>query len=216
MELVTPDPLDAILRLIEPDVRWTQDTAQVDVLLAALATDVMNSHPRRVDHVTRRRRRLLLAPALVGTLALTAAAGYGMFETSSAAFGQAVSRYVQMTPLPPGTDTEAYVAEFSDQGLRFRGSMSDRAVQSSVAYYGVCAWLTAWERRDAAGDAVGAADAVAAIRRAIAVEALAATDGGGVIDNLRRRADDASRGDRASVQQELANNCTGLPLAGVQ
>ena len=77
-------------------------------------------------------------------------------------------------------------------------------------------WAQAWEVRNAAGDGAGAGEAVTALRAGAVAPAIKVVDAGGVVADLERVAEAAARGGRDRVAQELANNCSGLPLDGIR
>ncbi|GGN62451.1 hypothetical protein GCM10010112_20610 [Actinoplanes lobatus] len=163
------------------------------------------------------RRRLVAVPLAAGVALSLAAAGYMTWhDSASGDFERVVAEHTARLELPPGADRAAYAAQLREQGSRSPSSVSDLAIASSAAYYGVCAWLTAWDRRHTAGDTAGAAQAVEGLNRAVDAGPLAATDGGGVVGNLRRVAAAAARGDRTPVSTELRANCSGLPLDGIR
>lgn len=202
----------------------TIDDRELDALVRATAPrpdpgpEVDGVLDRMASGIARRRPvRLVAAPLAVVAVLASAAAGYAIWhDSASTDFTGVVSRHVSGLELPPGTDRAAYVARFAEQGRRSPSSISDVAVASSVAHYGVCAWLAAWDHRHAAGDTAGATQAVTALNRAVEAGPLRATDGGGVVDNLRRVAAAAARGERAAVVTELTANCSSLPLGEVR
>lgn len=220
MQMNEQDTFDRMIRTAAPAI--VADTPDIDRVLAELAAGIMAANPAgprtaAVIELKRRRRRMILAPAAAITLLLSTAAGYALWhQTDSSDFAQALDRYVNALPLPPGTDSAAYVASVAAQGTALAGSMSDAGVESMVNYYGFCAWATAWERRDAAGDHAGAAFAASSLMKVAEAPALARDDGGGVVANLRSVANAATRVDREPVEKELRNNCSGLPLGGVR
>lgn len=220
MQINEQQPVDRLIRTAAPAT--VADTPDIDRVLAELAAGIMAANPAgprtaAVIELKRRRRRMILAPAAAITLLLSTAAGYALWhQTDSPDFAQALDRYANALPLPPGTDSAAYVASVAAQGTALAGSMSDAGVESMASYYGFCAWATAWERRDAAGDHAGAASAASSLKKAAEAPALARDDGGGVVANLRSVANAATRVDREPVEQELRNNCSGLPLGGVR
>jgi hypothetical protein len=221
MRVEDSDRIDELVRNAMPAVPPGEDEG-INDLLYGLAVDVVGEQPARArvgatGALVWWRRRLLIAPLAAGAVLLSAAAGLAVWhDSTSPDFERAVTSYTSELALPPGTDRAAYVALLRDQGQRQRFSVSDLDVESTVSYYGVCTWLTAWDRRHAAGDGAGAAQAVTALRRAVDAPALEATDGGGVVENLRQVVAAAGRGDRSRVVRELDNNCVGLPLDGVR
>jgi hypothetical protein len=221
MRVEDSDRIDELVRNAMPAVPPGKDE-RINDLLYGLAVDVVGEQPARTrvgrgGAVVWWRRRLLIAPLAAGAVLLSAAAGFAVWhDSTSPDFERAVTRYTSELALPPGTDRAAYVALLRDQGQQAPFSVSDLGVESTVSYYGVCAWLTAWDRRHAAGDGAGAAQAVTALRRAVDAPSLEATDGGGTMENLRQVVAAADRGDRSRVERELDNNCVGLPLDGVR
>ncbi|MEV4281747.1 hypothetical protein [Actinoplanes xinjiangensis] len=211
--------LDQLVRDAAPATRFGTDE-EVTGLLRQLAADVASNQRQArtgLGGTLTRWRKLLIAPVAVGILAVTAAAGYAIWHDSdSAGFERAVDDHTARLELPPGTDRAAYAAQLRQQGRDKQVTLSDLATQSMAEHYGVCAWLTAWDRRHAAGDDAGQAQAVTALRRAIGAPAMTATDGGGVIANLREVAAAAARGDRRPVTRELQANCTAAGLDGIR
>jgi hypothetical protein len=195
---------------------------ELDKTLQLLAADIVKAGEVPVsgdgtELSPRRWRRLVVAPLAAGVVLATAAAGFiQWYDTRTADFAEALQQYTAQLPLPPGADRDAYVADVRAQGLERPMAVSDVATRSMVAYYGVCTWVAAWDVRDRAGDASGAAEAVTALRRAVAAPALSRTDGGGVVANVEQVADAAARGDRDRVGSELENNCSTLPLDGIR
>lgn len=212
--------LDVLVREAAPVVGV--GTAEgLDRTLQLLAADIMQANAApfagKVTVLSSRRwRRRVVVPLAAGVVLATAAAGFVQwYDTSTADFTEALQQYTAELPLPEGANREAYVADVRAQGLERPMAVSDVSTRSMVAYYGVCTWAAAWDVRDRVGDASGAAEAVTALRRAVAAPALSVTDGGGVVANLEQVADAAARGDRDRVEQELANNCSTLPLGGI-
>lgn len=200
------DDLDLLVRGTAPRPDPGPD---LDDVLQRMATGIRTRGGRR--------KRLLVAPLAAGAVLLTAAAGYAVWhDSASPGFESAVASHVSRLELPPGTDRDAYIALLTEQGRQSPTAVSDLAINSSAAYYGVCAWLTAWDIRHDAGDRDGAAEAVTALGRAVEAGPLRATDGGGVVGNLREVAAAAARGDRSPVAAELGANCAGLPLDGIR
>jgi hypothetical protein len=202
---IDDERLDRMIREAAPR---SEPGPELDDVLDRLAAGI--ARPRRGAR--------WVAPLAAGAVLLsTAAAGYAIWhDTASGDFERAAAARVAALELPPGTDRAAYVAQLAEQGRRSPSSISDLGLNSSASYYAVCAWLTAWDRRQAAGDTAGAAGAVAALDGAVAADPLRATDGGGVVDHLRRVAAAAGRGDREPVAAELGANCAGLPLGEVR
>jgi hypothetical protein len=221
MAITDSDSTDGLVRYAAPPVRWDEDGVLGNVL-RDLATEVISTSPAdpsrgRRSVLTRRRRRLWAVPLAVGVVSLTAAAGFAIWhDSASPDFARALDDYSAQLPLPPGTDRAGYVAQVRDQGRERSAQISDLGVRSMVSGYGVCAWLTAWDARHGAGDVAAEAEAVAALRLAVAAPALRATDGGGVVAGLEQVVEAAARGDRAPVAAELDHNCVGLPLDGIR
>jgi hypothetical protein len=221
MKVEDSDRIHELVRNATPAVPPGEDEG-INGMLHQLAVDVVREQPARTrvtaaGAVVWWRRRLLMAPLAAGAVLLSAAAGFVVWhDSTSPDFGRALTRYTSELELPPGTDSAAYVAQVRDQGRQQPASISDLAVDTMVSYYGVCAWLTAWDRRHAAGDGAGAAQAVTALGRAVDAPALETTDGGGTMENLRQVVAAAGRGDRATVVRELDANCAGLPLGGIR
>lgn len=223
MNAVSPERVEQLLKDAAPRPVGAEPDTNVDRLLQAMAADVMAAQPAgprlaAVVALKRRRRGLVVAPAVAGVvLALTAATAVTVWRSTAAPdFAETVSRYVEQAPLPPGTDRAAYVELLRVQGTEHPGSVTDAGVRGSVGYYASCAWLTSWETRHEAGDAAGEAQALSAYRDAIGSPWLSEVDAGGVVANLEEVADAAARGDQGRVAQELDVNCDGLPLGGVQ
>ncbi|MFU8872802.1 hypothetical protein [Micromonospora sp. SL4-19] len=214
------DRIDQLVASAAPAATIATDE-EIGSLLHHMAGDVIQEQPARSRSGfagdSSRWRRLLVAPLAAGAVMLTAAAGFVVWhDSASPDFEQALTQYTAELPLPPGTDRAAYVAQVREQGLEQPVTVSDLTVNGIVSYYGVCAWLTAWDRRHAAGDEAGEAEAVTALRRAITAPALGATDGGGVVENLQQVVAAAAAGDRSPVDTELNANCAGLPLEGIR
>jgi hypothetical protein len=221
MAIVDDDRMDDLLRHAAPAVRFDEDDVPAEVL-RVLASEVINTSPagsprRRRSFLNRRWRRVWAVPLAAGVVALSAAAGLEIWHnTASPDFVRVLDDYSAHLPLPPGTDRAAYVAQVRDQGKQLNAAVSDLGVQSMVSHYGVCAWLTAWDVRHSAGDPVAEAQAVEALRRAVAAPALREADGGGVVAGLERVVAAAARGDRAPVVAELGYNCADAPLDGIR
>ncbi|GIF46784.1 hypothetical protein DFJ67_1474 [Asanoa ferruginea] len=218
MAILDSDPLDDLVRHAAPPVRLGADGELGDVL-GTLATEVIQARPARapLGAVSRGWRRVWAIPVAAGLVLATAAAGFAVWHNSaSPEAARALDDYTAQLRLPPGTDRAAYLAQVRAQGVARPVEISDLSVQSMVSHYGVCTWLVAWEARHAAGDAAAEAEAVTALRLAIAAPAIRATDGGGVVANLEQVAAAAAAGDQARVAVELDNNCAGLPLDGIR
>ncbi|MFC6020133.1 hypothetical protein ACFP2T_28565 [Plantactinospora solaniradicis] len=221
MTILDNDRIDDLVRSAAPPAPSDPDS-ELGNVLQHLAVEVVRTQPARsrrgtVSRLLRRWRRLWPVPVAAGAVLLTAAAGFAVWhDSASPDFGRALDDYSAELPLPPGTDRAAYVAQVRDQGLERPAQVSDLGVRSMVSGYGVCAWLAAWDARHDAGDDAAEAEAVEALRRAIAAPAIRATDGGGVVANLGQVVDAAARGDEARVAVELHGNCAGLPLGGIR
>ncbi|MBE1488641.1 hypothetical protein [Plantactinospora soyae] len=221
MVILDSDRPDDLLRSAAPPVRLDPDGELGDIL-HHLATEVVRAQPAR----SRRRspsgflgrwRRLWPVPVGAAAVLLTAAAGFAVWhDSASPDFARALDDYSAQLPLPPGTDRAAYLDQVRDQGLERPAQVSDLGVRSMVSGYGVCTWLAAWNVRYDAGDAAATAEAVEALRLAIAAPAIRATDGGGVVAALGQVVEAAARGDRVRVAAELDGNCAGLPLDGIR
>ncbi|HEX8627561.1 MAG TPA: hypothetical protein VF755_05260 [Catenuloplanes sp.] len=217
---LTDDRIDQLVREAAPAAKLGTDE-QITALLDDLTVDVTSVRPAPVrlgtTRIRSRWRRALVAPVAAGVVLLTAAAGFAVwYDSGSADFERALTQYTAQVALPPGTDRAAYIGQVRGQGRELRAEVSDLGVQSMVGHYAVCAWLTAWDRRHAAGDSVAEAEAIVGLRRAIGAPVMKATDGGGVIDNLDQVAAAAANGDRSRVARELIGNCGELPLDGVR
>jgi hypothetical protein len=213
------DQIDQLVRRSAPPPTSGTDE-EITSLLRGLAADIVDDHRRSrsrpIVAVPRWRRRLVV-PLAAGAVLLSVAAGFAVWHDSdSAAFEKSVEDHTARLELPPGIDRAAYVAQLREQGRERPVTLSEQSVKSMSSHYAVCAWLTAWDRRHAAGDRSGSAEAVTALRRAVEAPALAANDGGGVVANLQKVAAAAAAGDRPPVQRELAANCATLPLDGVR
>lgn len=221
MTIFDSDRTDDLVRGAAPPVRLDPNS-ELESVLQHLAVEVIRTQPARSGRGTafrllRRWRRLWPVPVATGVVLLTAAAGFAVWhDSASPDFGRALDEYSAELPLPPGTDRAAYVDQVRGQGLERPAQVSDLGVRSMVSGYGVCAWLAAWDVRHDAGDAAAEAEAVEALRRAVAAPAIRATDGGGVVANLGQVVDAAARGDEARVAVELHGNCAGLPLDGIR
>jgi hypothetical protein len=70
-----------------------------------------------------------------------------------------------------------------------------------------CVWMEEWLRLDATGEPTAASHAAEVLSESATWPATVATDGGGVVDSLKRVASAAKAGVRAPVQEEVDVNC---------
>lgn len=230
--MTTDDPALATLRraMPVPDAAVPADVgdAMADLAHAVSAGDLAPAPRRR-----RRGRRttlVLVAACLVvpaaGAGAYLVSAHTGVFgkpgmtendtteflDTGAPDFPQVVRTLEPRgLPVPAGWDwgREADLAV-----RRFRTSpdgsgvvVQETGVSSRFAYRARCAWTWALVRRTRAGDAAGAAAALAVMRGSVDWPLVVATDGGGVRDAFRRIDAAASRGDLAPALRDLDLNC---------
>jgi len=217
---MTDDDLLARLKAADPAARLDVDEVHL--------TRLMARHPRRRLWIIGGIIGALVigaaAPATAGAvrdfLAQTGQYGTGTGEdadttewidlTALDAAEYMTTLYPDYLPIPSGVDEQAFREGIVDQVIA-------AAQQSSANQGGVAVvqqstglvrtfeaatyaeWIRTWLEADAAGDSAARAEATSAMRAACEWPAIATTDGGGIVDLMKRFADAAEHNDRTGV-----------------
>ena len=113
-------------------------------------------------------------------------------------------------PLPPGGSFERLKSTLLMPDPDGAGiEMSESGIENTLSYDAACQWTGYWldgyERRDTRQKAA----AQAMLDRIPSWPAIVSSDGGGVVDQLRRRAEGARANDPSQFMQDYQVNCTG-------
>lgn len=113
-------------------------------------------------------------------------------------------------PLPPGASFEAWKATSLRPDPETGGGslMTEAGIRSSLSYVAACSWTGYWLDGFHRSDPATMAAAQAVLDQIPTWPALVESDGGGVVDALRRRADGARAKDPALFADDYGLNCT--------
>jgi hypothetical protein len=184
----------------------------------------------------RARPRIALAIAIAVCIPVATAAAYqlssqtgwfgdsGMTENDTTEwlrsdapdFGEAVAALAPSLRLPRGGSWQVEVERQAKVGRSRPGLIQVTAVERDFETYARCAWIRAWTIAFTRHEGARAASAAAMIEASAKWPATLASDGGGVVDRIRSLGAAAKQGYAGPLYQELAVNCSGFDLAGIQ
>jgi hypothetical protein len=234
-----PDPVSEALTTVTSN----RDSMFADTRYASavgeLAHAIARGDPRRrrgTPFRLRARPRIAVAIAVAVCIPVAAAAAYqlsahtGLFGNPGATendtsewlrsdapdFGDAVAALVPSLRLPRGGSWQVEVERQAKVGRTSPGLIQVTAVERDFEMYARCAWIRAWTIAFDRNDRARAARAAAMIEASAKWPATVASDGGGVVGRIRSLGVAAEQGYAAPLYQELAVNCSGFELAGIQ
>lgn len=124
-----------------------------------------------------------------------------------------VDRIGAQIALPPGSDFEQWKAHNLRPAVNGGAEMTTSGIRASLEMVASCAWTGYWLDGHDRGDEAQKSSALRVLEQIPTWPALVASDGGGGVASLERRAERA-RTDRPELfMQEYQVNCTGeLPM----
>lgn len=113
-------------------------------------------------------------------------------------------------PLPPGGSFVRLKSTLLTADPDGRGvEMTESGILSTLSYDAACQWTGYWLDGYERGDDRQKSDALAMLEEIPSWPAIVVSDGGGVVEQLRVRADGARRNDPSLFMQDYRINCTG-------
>ncbi len=113
-------------------------------------------------------------------------------------------------PLPPGGNFERLKSTLLKPDPDGTGiQMSESGIVNTLSYDAACQWTGYWLDGHERGDEQQKAAAQAMLDRIPSWPAIVSSDGGGVVEQLRRRAEGARANDPSQFMQDYQINCTG-------
>ncbi len=222
-DVATPSLEVAATQLCE-DIMSTPMLPTLDCDLATTGTTSQRRRRRGPARVAVIAAVAAVAMTATAAAAIVVEAGTGFFgggedseegsgeliRLDSPGAGDIVDELAVGIPLPPGGDfAEVKVNLLSPDDEGNGVLMTESGITSTLSYVAACQWTGYWLDAFERGDAAQQAEAQAVLDEIPTWDAIVASDGGGVVEQLRRRADGARAGDPARFMQDYQINCTG-------
>lgn len=138
-------------------------------------------------------------------------AGSEWIDTSAIDFPEyLVTKYPNYVPLAPGHSRDDLIARvlatFTTPALT-----QEVSIRRGFEQIGYCDWIHEWNTN---ADPSARERATGVLREAIEWPAMNATDGGGIVANMRQIADHSEHGDEAAMRRAELNECDYSSVAG--